>query len=147
MKISEFFFEVPFLPVPWSAPQRSGGRYYNPRHEEKEKSREYLKSFYTPFLVSSAPVSLELHFFLPIPKSLSEKKRREILSKRIVHIKKPDVDNLTKFICDCMKGIFFKDDNQIFKLCAQKHYSENPRTEITLNFHVPPFDINESLLD
>ena len=37
-----------------------------------------------------------------------------------------------KFIEDCMTGIVYKDDSQIYYLQARKKYGENPRIEVTI---------------
>jgi Holliday junction resolvase RusA-like endonuclease len=49
------------------------------------------------------------------------------------HSKKPDLDNLVKFVKDCLNGIAWKDDAQVVTLAATKKYDENPRTMIEIN--------------
>ena len=48
--------------------------------------------------------------------------------------KKPDIDNLIKFVMDSLSGHngFFLDDNQVYTIYAEKLYSDNPRTEILI---------------
>jgi len=46
------------------------------------------------------------------------------------HAKKPDYDNVEKFILDVLSGVVYEDDRQVYKAQAKKEYSENPRTEI-----------------
>ena len=50
----------------------------------------------------------------------------------LCHTVRPDLDNLIKFIFDSLLGVFYRDDTLIYRVRASKHYSENPRTEITL---------------
>jgi Holliday junction resolvase RusA-like endonuclease len=71
-------------------------------------------------------------FFMPIPKSTSKKKRELMRSSLIHHTKKPDIDNLEKFVLDCCNGIVWCDDSQIIQSLTGKRYSSNPRTEITI---------------
>ena len=55
---------------------------------------------------------------------------KEMLVGKLHHMVKPDVDNLQKFILDCMTGIIYKDDAQIIKITATKVYSATTRTAI-----------------
>lgn len=71
-------------------------------------------------------------FGLPIPLSLTKKKRKGILEGFIDHTKKPDLDNLAKFILDVGNGILWKDDSMITELHLEKRYSENPYTNIEI---------------
>lgn len=76
------------------------------------------------------PVSIDLIFFMPIPKSASAIKKRQMQNGIVAHIKKPDIDNLQKFILDCMNGVVFKDDSQVCEIRAKKIYSSKPATLI-----------------
>lgn len=72
------------------------------------------------------------NFYFEIPKSTPKKNRAEA-----VHTKKPDLDNLVKFIKDCLNGEAWKDDSQVVSLFAQKIYERDgngPRTEIILTY-------------
>lgn len=48
----------------------------------------------------------------------------------VPHCKKPDIDNYLKYILDCMSGIVFKDDAQVWSISAKKVYGVEPCTEI-----------------
>ena len=54
--------------------------------------------------------------------------------KNIIHTKKPDIDNLIKFVLDALSGQngFFLDDNLIESIYAKKIYSDNPKTMILI---------------
>ena len=54
--------------------------------------------------------------------------------QKISHTKKPDIDNLIKFVMDSLSGIngFFLDDNQIVSIYAEKIFSDDPKTEILI---------------
>jgi len=78
------------------------------------------------------PLSLDLIFFMPIPKSTSGVKKKQMANGVIGHIKKPDLDNLQKFVLDCLTGLVFKDDSQVCEIRAKKIYSSNPGTTIRL---------------
>jgi Holliday junction resolvase RusA-like endonuclease len=72
-------------------------------------------------------IDLRFYFRPPPDKECSAK-----LWGLIDHVQKPDLDNLEKFILDCANGILYIDDAQIVRLSSSKHYSTNPRTEITI---------------
>ena len=54
--------------------------------------------------------------------------------QEVLHTKKPDIDNLIKYVLDSLSGHngFFLDDNQIYTIYAEKLYSDKPRTEIMI---------------
>lgn len=71
-------------------------------------------------------------FYMPVPKSWSQKKRLAALNGDISHNCKPDLDNLIKFYLDCMNKIIFNDDAKVIHISAQKIYGLEPRTKIRI---------------
>ena len=69
---------------------------------------------------------------MPIPASTSRPRRSQMINGMLSHIKKPDIDNLNKFLCDCLKGIVFVDDAQVVELNCRKIYSQTPRTVVKI---------------
>ena len=72
---------------------------------------------------------------MKIPKAYYRSGKYSKLLKKdapVFHTKKPDIDNLCKFLFDCCNGVVFNDDSQIFQLSASKTYAELPRTEFTI---------------
>jgi Holliday junction resolvase RusA-like endonuclease len=123
--------EIKGKPQPWAAHQGYGRRSYDPRAAYKKTSRMQIRAQYKGPIIEEA-VYLAFFFYLPIPKSTSEKKAQKILKDRLCHITKPDTSNLTKCHEDILKGIVLKDDNQVTMLKASKEYSLNPRTVICI---------------
>jgi len=78
------------------------------------------------------PVKLHLVFNMPIPKSYTKKKRCEIETGAMQHTKKPDLDNLLKFVKDCLNGVAWIDDSQVYFESAIKIYGGVSSTEITI---------------
>ena len=70
------------------------------------------------------PLHLEVTFYMPIPKF----KAKKIQSGQYHHII-PDLDNLTKWICDICNEVVYKDDAIISSINAKKIYDKNARTE------------------
>ena len=53
---------------------------------------------------------------------------------KLPHTKKPDIDNMIKFVLDALQGQngYYLDDSQIIRIYAEKIYCEDPRTEIMI---------------
>ncbi len=135
-------------PIPLKRPRtrKIGGfvSVYDPQKKEKDQVRWQVKSQYREKPLS-VPLFLDLIFGLAIPKSTSRIRRKCMLENEIVPMKRPDVDNLIKFILDCLNGILFDDDSQIISLHARKIYSEYPRTIIRVeNLHKKSGEQDES---
>ena len=78
---------------------------------------------------------ISLRFNMPRPKSHYRTGKNSHLLKNNapkMHIKKPDCDNLVKFVCDALDRKFYIDDSQITRIQAVKMYSDTPSTEITI---------------
>jgi len=70
---------------------------------------------------------------LPVPKSLSKKKKFMALSGSLKPIKRPDLDNYVKAALDALQGVVFRDDSQICEIRAKKTYSETPGMNIIIS--------------
>ncbi|MGE6602614.1 reverse transcriptase domain-containing protein [Lysinibacillus fusiformis] len=62
-------------------------------------------------------------------------KRKLIASGELRPTKKPDLDNLIKGIKDGCNKIIWHDDSQIVDMTVRKFYSEQPRAEVTIEWH------------
>lgn len=122
--------EIEGIPVPWRAHAGYGRRAYNPRAGEKEFYQFHIKRQYLHNNPIDIAVSILAYYCLPIPQSISKKERENILAGRVKHIKRPDIDNLNKFLNDCIKGIVIKDDSQVVEMKSHKVYGEKPKTKV-----------------
>lgn len=77
-------------------------------------------------------IMLQLTFVMPIPKGVSGKKRLLMNDGAIRHTKKPDLDNMIKFVKDCLNGEAWHDDSQVCFIIADKRYGETPMTLIRI---------------
>ncbi len=68
----------------------------------------------------------------PIPKNMTKKNRQLIDEGKLHPTKKPDLDNVAKIILDSLNKIAFDDDSQVIRLVVEKHFSDEPRVEVTL---------------
>lgn len=123
--------EIKGKPQPWAAHKGYGRKSYDPRSDYKRTSRMQIRAQYKGPVIEEA-VLLCFFFYLPFPKSTSEKKASKILKDRMCHTSKPDVSNLTKCSEDCLKGIVIKDDAQVVAIKAYKEYATDPRTIIVV---------------
>lgn len=134
-------YEVIGNPVPWQAPKWNKGRMYNPKNKEQQQTIWQLKPQFNHETLS-CPVRMDITFYMPIPKSASKIKRRQMLNGMIAHITKPDRTNLLKFIEDCLQlaGIL-SNDSIVVAGEPFKTYGLVPKTLI----RITPFrDIRET---
>lgn len=68
--------------------------------------------------VLTAGVRLSVVFYLPRPKALLKR------GLPIAHLKKPDLDKLTRAVNDALKGVVYQDDSQLIELLARKVYAD-----------------------
>jgi len=78
------------------------------------------------FQIFDEPIEMLIEFHMPIPQSLSQKKKLQL--HQTPHEKKPDLSNLIKFVEDTFNGYIYKDDSQIVNIFASKLYSNEPKT-------------------
>lgn len=78
------------------------------------------------------PLRAIIRAFFPIPKSVSKMKREQMRDLRILHTKRPDVDNIVKAVLDALNGVAYYDDSQIAEVMISKAYAEQPKVMIEL---------------
>lgn len=109
---------------------------YNPQETEEGRwlweIKIQLPNNFSPF---KNPIKITMYFYMKRPKAhYGTGKNKAILkgSAPLIHITKPDLDNLQKMIYDCFNQLVWVDDSQVCEAYARKEYSENPRTEIII---------------
>lgn len=122
---------IPGQPVPWKAHGGYGRRSFNPLWREREYFQAKIKEQYHGPLIESA-VEVEYDFYFEPPTSTSKKKKLEMLEGFIRPAKRPDSDNLAKFLSDCLQGIVFKDDGQIVYGHISKYYGLMAKTIVKI---------------
>lgn len=112
------------------------GRYGTYTPKKTQEYEEYVKmcwvAKYGAIQPAEQPLEVNIVFYMPIPKGYSKKQKAEILSGRLKHTKKPDIDNLIKSVLDALNGLAYADDSQIIKVTAVKRYAETGSTELTI---------------
>lgn len=80
-----------------------------------------------------APIDIIITAFLSIPKSASKQKQMLMTSGALFPMKKPDLDNVMKIVCDALNGIAYKDDAQIVNAKICKRWSSDiPSVWVTI---------------
>ena len=104
------------------------GKMYTPtatRSFEEKVKWAFTSKYNVETELSEKPFKAKITAIFEPPKSISKKKREELLFK-IDYTKKPDADNIAKIILDSLNGLAYKDDSQVSVLSAIKRYgSEN----------------------
>ncbi len=122
--------EIPGKPVPLNRPRfGKGGRVYDTQREIKQKVISYI-NLHKPKEPIKGPVMVWWVFDFAMPKGWSTKKKKEMDGKP--HTSRPDVSNLIKFYEDCMNGIIYVDDSQIFSGSFTKRYGYDAKTLISI---------------
>lgn len=79
------------------------------------------------------PVEVRLRLRFPLPSSARASVRRRIeAGDSLPHAVRPDVDNCTKSIFDCLIGICWEDDKQIARLTVEKIYTNEPGVDVRI---------------
>lgn len=102
------------------------GIVYDPSARDKIRLQWELKKQKPTIL--KPPIKIKITAYMPIPKSLSCKKKKQLQHQH--HIKKPDLDNIAKAYLDVMNGLVYKDDSHIAEITGKKIYAQHPRVEI-----------------
>lgn len=77
-------------------------------------------------------LEMRIYAYYSIPKSVSKKKREQMLSGAIRPTKKPDMDNVVKVIADSLNNLCYHDDTQIVDAFVRKYYSDRPRVSVVI---------------
>lgn len=71
--------------------------------------------------------------FFEIPKSVSKKKKEQMLNNEIYPTIKSDTDNIAKSILDSLNKIAYLDDKQVVDLRVRKQYAEVPSVSVWIS--------------
>lgn len=117
-------------PIPLQRPRVTSFGTYDPQKKEKGEARALIYNQRgTTVPATNVPIQLVVTFFMPIPKSTPKK----INLKGKFHYKRPDIDNLIKYILDVIQPILITDDSLVATIIADKIYDENPRTQFIIS--------------
>ena len=92
----------------------------------------YLQAKQESYMNPDTQLAMTLMVYQPIPKSVSKKKKQEMLDGKIRPTKKPDIDNILKSVLDSLNQVAFHDDTQFVSVEVCKWYDEVPRLVIRI---------------
>jgi len=111
---------------------------WNPSKEDANRIKRFIEERLPEgfeIIPKGVPVVVNITWFYEPVKSQKTKKFMKLIENEdYPYTKKPDRDNLDKFILDCLSKVVFYDDNQVFAGLLVKFYSTNPRTEIEIKW-------------
>ena len=110
------------------------GRMYTPtatRSFEEKVKWAFTSKYNIATELSTKPFKAKIIAIFEPPKSISKKKKEELLFK-IDYTKKPDADNIAKAILDSLNGLAYKDDSQVSALLVLKDYGTENKIIVEL---------------
>jgi Holliday junction resolvase RusA-like endonuclease len=103
---------------------------------EKEIKTEILSVCHrhAPEKPIDAPINLDLVFTFQRPKNHYRTNGEVKPNFSEKHTGRPDLDNLAKFVCDSLNGVFWRDDCLVYSVVAEKIYGDSPGTYVLVEW-------------
>jgi Holliday junction resolvase RusA-like endonuclease len=118
-------------PIALARPRFGWKKIYDSQRQVKMEVALQLEQQHNERPFFEGPIEMDVTFYMPIVKSRGSLAKRSVLEGRY-HLARPDLSNMIKFIEDVGNGIIYKDDSIVTKINAEKRYSLDPRTELTI---------------
>lgn len=144
--MASYAVKIPMNPSPKLSVRVGRGGAWNPNRYGMEQLKAWLMMS-LPMGVSapllSSPLLMIVHFHIPLPPKAT--KARKQAENQKPHAQRPDIDNLLKYLNDCLSTILFKDDSQVAWLVASKTWTSDPKGHIELFLkELPPGMVNRA---
>ncbi len=117
-------------PTPLQRPRFTRGHVYDPQQGQKLLDGIQLKKQHHPQPPLEVPLLATITFFMPLAKYLREPGRDRLRGK--YNPKRPDLDNMIKYILDAANGILYTDDSLIVQISGKKIWADVGKTELIL---------------
>lgn len=92
----------------------------------------YLEKYPGECFSKGEALHIRIQVYYEPPKSISKKKREEMLAGNLLPCKKPDIDNIAKAVLDALNGVAYGDDNQVTALEVSKYYAAQAHVDVTI---------------
>lgn len=137
MTVNSFTLEINGTPVGKGRPRfTSRGVAFTPRPTRVAENdiRLAWRAALSPRLPDDAPIAMYVWLFHERPKShLKADGSLSALGRRTPFaIRKPDVDNSAKLVCDALNGLAYRDDAQITDLFVCRRWSDVAQTIVVV---------------
>lgn len=109
---------------------------YDPSADAK-KDFLILAYEHRPKSIILGAVALRVRFVMPRPKNHYGTGKNVGMLKGNAprkHTKRPDADNMLKFIKDALSKVYWKDDSQVWFEVVTKIYGENPSIDVRIEY-------------
>jgi len=138
------YLTIPGKPIAKKRPRffRRGnfvGTYNDQQTEEgrwlwEAKHQLHEQGLFTgPLKLIEGPVILKVSFIMPIPKNTPKRDMKKLEDGQAMwHDKRPDLDNLIKFVKDCLNKFLWEDDSQVCHIVAMKVYGLEAATQVEI---------------
>lgn len=128
--------ELKGKPIPLHRPRAcKRGNFIQMYNDQDKIMEQYRWQIRTDFNVPiyTIPMRIGATFYMPIPKATSKVRTSEMMANILRPMGRPDLDNMLKFILDCMNGIVYEDDSQVCELgTVEKRFGLEPKTVIRI---------------
>ena len=101
--------------------------FFNPSGFDKKSLAAEVRNQLGDFEPFLGRVFVMVHFYYKLPT-----RNPTSIKKLDYYAKKPDIDNLQKFLFDSLGGLFYKDDCQLVHVNASKMYDDRDHVEIII---------------
>lgn len=76
-----------------------------------------------PVFKKGTAVRIRIEAYYKPPAGTSRRKLVLMQEKSLLPLRKPDIDNVVKAVCDALNGYAYRDDTQVVEIAAAKYYS------------------------
>jgi len=107
---------------------------YSDQETEEGKFINQIQFQFGDHRIYDGPIHVNLFFHIPRPKGHFRTGKNAHLIRETAPsypVSKPDIDNMEKFVFDCLNSIVYKDDSQIVSVRSIKVYGD-PKTIIQI---------------
>ena len=120
-----------YPPTPQNRPRVTRNVTYDTSVKDK---KDFLKSVLTqlPKEPLNEALIMQVKFYFKRPKSHYNSKGKLKMIAPTQHTKKPDIDNLLKFVLDALNKHLYVDDSQVVSLTGKKFYADKEGIEISV---------------
>ena len=111
---------------------RAGHTYKPPKTVEFENAvkEAYIKEHGDTMLIGA--IGVRIIAFMRWPKNTSKVKQEKMIKGEIRPTKKPDLDNISKAVCDALSGVAYDDDKQIVESLLLKYWDKEGSIQVKL---------------
>lgn len=127
-------FEVIGTPVAKGRPRLGRWGTYTPERTANYENLvkiSYLNQCNDKFI--DKPLKMEIWAYFEPTKAEKKSKKKYASLIGQPYIKKPDLDNIAKSICDALNDVAYEDDSQIVVLIIHKLYAEQAKAVIEIS--------------